>query len=100
MSDRGREPGLGEKTLDQRWRNRIAPEAPDIAPPAQQLLELTGEGLVEGRRLTHAGPAVAMAWKNEPVTSPRRLPAGAGGEPCGSVTTAKGGSSPCATMLA
>ncbi len=103
MADRGRQLRLRQQPFDQPVGQGVAAEAPDIAPPGQELGKLRGEGLVEAGRgagLVHAHPATAIAWKNEPVTWPRRLPAGVGAEPCGSLTSASGGSSPWVTIVA
>ena len=50
VADRGREAGEVQQLLDQRLGDRIGAETPHVAPPAQQLLQVIAEAVVELRR--------------------------------------------------
>ena len=55
-------------------RHRIGAEAPHVAPPQHEVAELRAEGRVE-RRVSWLMSASSMAWKNVPLTEPRRAAA-------------------------
>ena len=53
VADRGRKLRQRQYVLEQRARHGIAPKAPHVTPPRDQLVELIAEGFVELRR--HGG---------------------------------------------